>query len=426
MSKGNNDKKWNLQQLRHLAVPTAKIILPAAALVIVIATIITLIQSKRIKESETAATFTEATTESVAAVDVLSEPLEENAYPAVNEFATSFYQALANGDMDTVLALRDYTSDKERLTYEKKSEYIESYNNITCYTKDALEEGSYYLYVYYEVKFKNIDTLVPGLNTFYVYTNDEGQLRIDGNMEESVTAALKLVTNQDDVKDLFNKVNVSYKEAVAGDEALNTLLTELPGEIKTSVGVALAALEQETTASTEEAQEETTEQAETTTQETTETAATADAEEQLENQTVNQQVRANDTVNVRSSDSSEADRLGKAQQGEILTRTEIRVNGWSKVEFEGKEAFIKSEYLEVVSDDTVTDTQTDTTASDSASTRSVTATTNVNVRNAASQDADKIGSAKENATYTVLEELGEWLKIDYNGQTGYVKAEYFK
>ena len=71
-------------------------------------------------------------------------------------------------------------------------------------------------------------------------------------------------------------------------------------------------------------------------------------------QTVNQQVRATDTVNVRSSDSEVADKIGKAQQGDILTRTEEKNNGWSKVIYEGKEAYIKSDYLEVVSDNTDT------------------------------------------------------------------------
>ena len=118
-----------------------------------------------------------------------------------------------------------------------------------------------------------------------------------------------------------------------------------------------------------------------------------------------------------------ADKVGKAQKGDILTRTEEKNNGWSKVIYDGKEAYIKSDYLEVVSTestDTTAGTTTDTTV------KTVTARTNVNVRNAASQDADKIGVAQGEATFKVLEDMGEWLKIDYNGQTGYVKAEFFE
>lgn len=402
----------NRKNTRIVAVSAAKILLPAIALIIVVATIISLLVSQKDKD-EQAASVTEESTETAVASAVLEEPLQENAYPAVNEMVNAFYTALAEGDMDTVQSLKDYTNDKELITYEKKSEYIESYNNLTCYTKDGIEPDTYYLYVCYDVKFKDIETTAPGLNAWYVYTNDSGALQIDGDMEESVTAALKLVTSQDDVVDLYNKVDVEYKEAIAGDETLNTFLSEFPNEIKTSVGVALAQLEQETQEASE-AEQSTTEAA----QAETETAT----EEQPQTQEVNQQVRATDTVNVRSSDSEEADKIGKAQKGDILTRTEEKINGWSKVIYEGKEAYIKSDYLEVISDNTSTET---TTTDTSAVIKTVKATTNVNVRNAASQDAEKIGTAHGNETYNVIEEQGEWLKIEYNGTVGYVKAEFF-
>lgn len=408
----------NRKNTRIVLISAAKIVLPVIALIIVIATIISLVHSKNGKDTEAVASLSEETTEGTVSSAVLNEPLEENKYPAVNELVQSFYTALAEGDMDTVKALKDYTNDKEIITYQKKSEYIESYNNLTCYTKDGIDPNTYYLYVCYDVKFKDIDTMAPGLNAWYVYTNDAGALQIDGDMEESVTAALKLVTSQDDVVDLYNKVDVEYKDAIADDEQLNTFLAEFPNEIKTSVGVALAQLEQESQEQTGTEQQTTEETQETTTE-------TASVEEQPQTQTVNQQVRATDTVNVRSSDSEVADKIGKAQQGDILTRTEEKNNGWSKVIYEGKEAYIKSDYLEVISDSTDTATDNTASAADTA-VKTVKAKTNVNVRNAASQDADKIGVAQGEATFKVLEDQGEWLKIEYNGQTGYVKAEFFE
>ncbi len=38
---------------------------------------------------------------------------------------------------------------------------IECYNNLTCYTKDGIDPNTYYLYVCYDVKFKDIDTMAP-------------------------------------------------------------------------------------------------------------------------------------------------------------------------------------------------------------------------------------------------------------------------
>lgn len=400
------------EQIQGMAINAAKILLPVAACAIIIAVVISYIASQR--ESRTVnnpALNTEEHTDIASLAALSNEPLAENAYADVNELMQTFCTALADGDIDTVRAVKDYNTDREIVTYEKKSEFIEKYDNIKCYTKPGVEENSYFVYVTYEVKFKDIETEAPGLNAFYVYTAEDGSLKIDGDTEENIKAAFKLVTNQDDVVDLYNKINVDYTKATTADEQLNQFMEDLPVAIKESVGVALAQLEAQgdgtDTPETDTPQSETGE---------TQTAETSDESEEIpQNQVVNQIVRTTDTVNVRSSDSEEADKVGKAQAGTELRRIEDRVNGWSKVIFEDKEAYIKSDYLEVV---TVQETTTEVVGT-------VTATTNVNVRSQASQESDRIGSAQAGTSYSLLEDQGEWYKIDYNGTTGYVKAEFF-
>ncbi len=400
------------EQIQGMAINAAKILLPVAACAIIIAVVISYIASQR--ESRTVnnpALNTEEHTDTASLAALSNEPLAENAYADVNELMQTFCTALADGDIDTVRAVKDYNTDREIVTYEKKSEFIEKYDNIKCYTKPGVEENSYFVYVTYEVKFKDIETEAPGLNAFYVYTAEDGSLKIDGDTEENIKAAFKLVTNQDDVVDLYNKINVDYTKATTADEQLNQFMEDLPVAIKESVGVALAQLEAQgdgtDTPETDTPQSETGEM---------QTAETSDESEEIpQNQVVNQIVRTTDTVNVRSSDSEEADKVGKAQAGTELRRIEDRVNGWSKVIFEDKEAYIKSDYLEVV---TVQETTTEVVGT-------VTATTNVNVRSQASQESDRIGSAQTGTSYSLLEDQGEWYKIDYNGTTGYVKAEFF-
>lgn len=395
------------EQVKGVAVNAAKILLPVAACAIIIAVVISYISSQKSQSVDNQSLNTEERLDAASAVTLSDEPLAENAYANVNELMQTFCNALADGDMDTVRAIKDYNTDREIITYEKKSEFIERYDNIKCYTKPGMEENSYFVYVTYEVKFKDIETEAPGLNAFYVYTADDGSLKIDGDTEENIKAAFKLVTNQDDVVDLYNEINVDYTEATASDEALDQFMTELPVAIKESVGVALAQLE---------AQGESGDTSQTGAGETqpAETETSSENEELPQNQVVNQIVRTTDTVNVRSSDSEEADKIGKAQAGTELKRVEDRVNGWSKVIFEDKEAYIKSDYLEVVTTEAV-----------SEATGTVTATTNVNVRSQASQESERIGSAQAGTSYNLLEDQGEWYKIDYNGTTGFVKAEFF-
>lgn len=418
---GHNIISLKPRHIKIITITALKVLLPVAALAIVIAVVVSFSKDGKNEEIEQAAVGVEETSQVAGTVVLTEQPLSVNAYEAINTLMNRFYTALADGDIETIKALRDYNDETELITYEKKSEFIESYDNITCYTKEGLDENSCFVYVSYEVKIEGIDTKAPGLTAFYVYTDENGELKIDGNLEENISAAFKLVTSQDDVVDLYKKIDVSYNEAVAADENLNVFMTELPTRIKTSVGEALAQLEIEGSTDANSEGVSPTEISEETTTEI--------ATEIHENQTVNQIVKATDTVNVRSSDSEEADKIGRISAGTEITRIEERVNGWSKVIFEDKEAFIKSDYLEVVSSEDAqeepeVDGGADAETSDSNVT-TVTARTNVNVRKNANQESDKIGTVVALETYKVLDTVGEWYKIEFNGEVGYVKSEFF-
>ena len=54
----------------------------------------------------------------------------------------------------------------------------------------------------------------------------------------------------------------------------------------------------------------------------------------------------------------------------------------------------------------------------------VTATTNINVRASASETADRLGVLSGGDSAELVGTEGDWSKIKYNGQIGYVKSEY--
>lgn len=387
---------------KTLVISIVKVTLPIAAFIVVIAVLVSVIQKKNTIAEEAFVTVENTNDITNSAFET---PLEENADAKLKSTVDQFYQALANGDMELIQNVIGDLDDVEYITYQKKSEMIEAYANVTCYTKPGLEENSYFLYVYYEAKLQGAQTAAPGLNTWYAYTAEDGGFRLlsDKNMSESVNAALKLVTNQDDVIDLFNRVDVKYNEAIASDEDLNTLLANMLTKIREEVGIELAQLESTTqVADTENVENE------------ANTAETSETETPVTIEKV-EQVKTTDTVRVRSSDSTEADLVGKAQKGTTLTRTEEKINGWSKVIFEGKEAYIKSDYLEVIS-----------TGVEEESIGVIKALENVNVRSSADQNSNRIGGVQAGTSYNLLEKLDGWYKIDFNGTVGYVKSEYFE
>ena len=62
-------------------------------------------------------------------------------------------------------------ADEAKVT---NSTYIESYNDITVYTKPGLTDDSYVVYASYKLKFTDIKAEAPGLSQLYVMKNEDG------------------------------------------------------------------------------------------------------------------------------------------------------------------------------------------------------------------------------------------------------------
>ena len=353
-------------------------------------------------------------------------PLEENAVPEVNELLQQYYQAAADGDMDTLNTLVNTYDEDTQIYLEKMSGHIEYYQNVACYTKPGPVDGSYIVYAYYEVKFKDLDTAVPGISPYLVYPKEDGSLYIyEGDVDESVNAYVEEVSAQDDVIDLMNRVQVVFNEAVMQDDNLNNYLAQLKEDLQVEVGEALGEAESRTQEETADAEE------------TSEAPATGGG-----------QVRATDVVNVRASDSEQAERIGKVAVGDVLPLLEEKANGWSKVEYDGKEGYIKSEFLESVDENSekgenpdadgakeegaVEESSSETSqnaasGSELPATGKIKVAETVNIRKSCSETADKVGTAFPGETLEiVMQQADGWTRVKYNGQTGYVKTEVLK
>ena len=248
--------------------------------------------------------------------------------------------------------------------------------------------------------------------------NEQGELQInDGELAEDVTEFIKNMAAAEDVKAIFDRVEVKYSEATDSDAQLKQFMEKLPSTLEQEVAQAMSevdAQQGEQEAPVEEAP------VEETTQNVTET------------------VKATDTVNVRSSDSETADKLGKVDAGTTLTRYEVKQNGWSRIDYDGKEGYIKSEFLTVVESADNSESQSEETTEENSETTTtendvetvegkIVVLETVNVRKSASENADRIGTAYQGEYYDlVMQQADGWTKIKFNGQVGYVKSEFVK
>ena len=359
------------------------------------------------KQEEVAAVAETEVTAAEEGVTVPEEALEKDAYPEVNNLVKQYYQALTDGDMEVLKTIKNHVDDEEELKIVKKSEFIENYPSITVYTKKGPEEGSFVAYVQYEVKFKGLESTAPGLNTLYICKDTEGKYYINANeLSESVVEYLKTISVQNDVVDLFNTVQVAYNDVKTQDEELSAFLDELPNLLAEAVNEAM--IEQEAAEAALNPKEE---------------------EEEPEVIVVVTKVKTTDIVNVRKSDSVEADKLGRTTKGQVLELVEERVNGWSKVIFEGKEGFIKTEFLQAEETEMKVNTESagdsDTVKKEESVSNKGKLTDTVNVRKTASTDADIVGILSKGSEVEIVEQMNNgWTKIKHSDGEAFVKSDY--
>ena len=387
--------------------------------IVIIAVAVSTAIGKNSQSSEVAAAIveTESSTEEETLV-VPDDPLETDAYPEVNALVKKYYQAMADGDLETLSGIMTGLDEKEQIKITKKSEYVENYPTVICYTKKGPLEDSYIVYAYYEVKLVDFENLTPGMNALYVCKNDAGAYYINGETQDDKTIDYcEMISAQDDVVDLVNTVQVKYNELKSVDTELCEFLAQLPDILTAAVGEELAKLEAEENASVEEPAEETQEPEET--EEPVEEAA----------ETVIKTVRTTDVVNVRSSDSATADKIGKAQKGEEYTLLEEKGNGWSKVMYDGKEAYIKTEFLQVVSEETAeaSNSENSEATDNSPVSGTATVTDTVNIRTSASTSAEKLGVCYPgDKLEIIMKQADGWTKVKFKNKTGYVKSEFLE
>lgn len=371
-----------------------------------------------------------STSSSVAPMEVALEPVETDVPLVLNEdgaistLILTYYNALALGDSETLNSVCDVISEKDMLHYLEMAKYIEFYPNIEIYTKPGLEEGSTIAYVYYKVTFANQPEEIPGYKAHFICTNEQGELYMKrSDNSEEVNEYIMTVSAQDDLVEFNNRINVEYNELIAAHPEILEYLKELDSQVSTAVGVALAQQEAQTGQETQEGDtpgegeaQNPVEGGEQNPVEGEQQPTEQPPAEQQPQENIPQYATATTTVNVRSSDSQQADKLGKVAGGEKVQVLQQRVNGWTKILFEGKEGFIKSEYLQMIES-----------AESAAGTEvigTITAIKNVNVRTSANENSEKLGVLVGGDSAELIANENGWCKIKYDGKIGYVKADY--
>ncbi len=427
-----------------------------AAGVLFIAMVFVLVKCTGTQEAQT-----EPVTEEQTEQADLTEEFQVDAIPEINTLISNYFQAYQEGDVDAIETYAQPVSDTEKSYIQLFSEYVQSYDNLHCYTKSGLGDGEYVVSVYLEMKFEGVDTVAPGLDFFYVRTDENGALYIDNaysqfnqsNMENSTQADIQALINEfeqeDDVIELQQEVQEKYDTAIASDEKLQTMADETIPNAITAWVESLSQADESKSSDSDDTKADTVtgdaveadDSTDDTSKEKDDTSTEKDdtkSDDSEDTDTVKQKKNgkaktayALDGINLRKGRGTNTKIVAQISLGDKLKiYPSTKKNGWVKAVYKKKKGYVKMEYITTDRSDIKGSADTDTTdtvATALAVGEKITLTDSVNVRVSMSETADRVGLAYAGDTIEVIMSYAEgWTKVKWNGQTGYIKTDLIK
>lgn len=361
----------------------------------------------------------------------VTKKFKENKDTELDKLINDYYTAFAAGDIDTLKALAVPMCDKEVSYTALYSQYIESFNDIKIYTKQGLTDDSYLVTTEVSLKYVDIDTLVPGLDFFYVEKNDEGKLYINNiygtfnrnnnvyELDPKVSELYELFIRQDDLVTMRNEVQTKYEEALASDPALATLMNNTLHEAIVEWN---KEYDEQAAAAAEEAAQAEQEAAEAA---AAEAEAAAAAEEEANSFTG----KTNAKANVRAEADKESEKLGSLESGVSIT-IYAEEGDFYKFDYNGTKAYITKSAVTLDSEDAseeeTTEEETTTTANAGsiAAGTEITLSSTTNIRSQMDQSSSKVAVAYSGEKVTVVMSYAEgWTKVKYGKKEGYIRTD---
>ena len=146
---------------------------------------------------------------------------EKNDYADVKQFMADYYEKIQKDDREALKSMVDDFQELEK-QQDAMTKYVEAYRELSYQVEPVENAKDYIVYVTYELKIKGIDTPAPGMTPYYLKKHDDSFL-IYNNEEhdtEDMKEAKEKSLGKRKNKELIQKVNQEYEDALKADEAL--------------------------------------------------------------------------------------------------------------------------------------------------------------------------------------------------------------
>ena len=155
---------------------------------------------------------------SFGAIHSLNGKSEGNIRQELDSLVQRYYTAKQQVDMDTIAGCVSNVGHIDEKKLMTEAEYVEDYRNISCKILDGATKGAYRVYVYYDVKIFDIDTLIPSLNALYIKQDDQGSFKIYlDTLKSSEQKYIDRLDSSKQVQELVTSVQNQLRTVISQD-----------------------------------------------------------------------------------------------------------------------------------------------------------------------------------------------------------------
>lgn len=153
--------------------------------------------------------------------------LRMDAYKAINKLVKDYMMAKASCDYEAFQELVNDPTIIDEEGLRAKAQFIEDYQNISCYTLNGLTTDAFIVYVYEDLKILNVNTLAPGMTRLYIKLDEDKKPYIYlGAVDDATKEYIENTEKNEKVAALIATVNKKMEEAVTKDADLKKFVLE--------------------------------------------------------------------------------------------------------------------------------------------------------------------------------------------------------
>ena len=148
-------------------------------------------------------------------------PYEKDADKELNAFIGDYFKAITSCDneklQDMVTDSSEYSNNE---SLKKKAEFITGYDNITVYTKEGLEEGSYVAFVVSNLTIAGVNSSPYDISTLYIVTGSQGFRIQNGTLPDEISKYIEMVKGDKDIQKIYKSVEKKNEALKEKDSSL--------------------------------------------------------------------------------------------------------------------------------------------------------------------------------------------------------------